>query len=739
MADFTHDSIWLLSNDMINKGIVCFNSQYTDITDLSFGQRKKRISENNGFVHSDDGVFVFKGRMARSLEKRFCKRTAVEAIPTLSNIDKGPARPVVRKRNVRRDIFLDLRTGEIAQEMTSQMRRENEKRYEDSMASEPLTKKHKTVYIRTLCSANLFNEHGSTSRTITIVKDMHKRFPVYKNACTDVYEITKTTDNLLFRMGLSTTVKGNGMKRSDFAKAVRLIFTFDNNTPDLTELFGGIQKEITADFQVPDRINESEHSSIYIGSRESIQINEFMRHSNAGVLLYGLQQGNLEDCDELIVDVTNTKDTKEFFETVDDILERIAVRALKPKADALLLLQTQLFENTENEQSYELLESELRKLGFGISRKIFKENGWDSRTSNNSAVYNLRSKEKHFLQPLEIDEEICRLKALYARSGVPDNEKPTFPECNKTWSIDTVKSALKGFSHLQGLGKGFGKLNVFMNNVSSEQKEETIQLVGRKLQKVGLVATDYRVHFICDVTQFCHSAGSCIYKTPSSGTLGAFAFRSQNGQERKLCALLSLHVAQKQVNQADESGTISLTTKHGRIGYLLRPLIFPDHSRTQLDIASAQIDDAQIRLCNTQFKDEHGYVRLCTLFDFEKDDLQFLDGMLVHFWGASTSPGLGKIKEHSFHQENGLHIILENRVELSEPFCKSGDSGSVVCAFCRKKRLLIALGMVIGEFKEGNDSTGNRYLALQLQAGLNQLSTLQEATYRLCTGHMDDV
>ncbi|WAR31412.1 hypothetical protein MAR_033954, partial [Mya arenaria] len=144
---------------------------------------------------------------------------------------------------------------------------------------------------------------------------------------------------------------------------------------------------------------------------------------------------------------------------------------------------TQLFENTENERSYELLESELRKLGFCFSRKIFKGNGWDSITSNSSAVYNLRSKDRYFLQPLEIDEEICRLKALYARSGVPDNEKPTFPECNKTWSIDKVKSALKGFSHLQGLGQGFGKLNVYIDNVSSEQKEETIKLVGRKLQK----------------------------------------------------------------------------------------------------------------------------------------------------------------------------------------------------------------------------------------------------------------
>ncbi|WAR31410.1 hypothetical protein MAR_033952, partial [Mya arenaria] len=172
---------------------------------------------------------------------------------------------------------------------------------------------------------------------------------------------------------------------------------------------------------------------------------EFKRCSNVGLLFYGLHEDSVQNSNEMVFGVTNTKDINVFIEKLDDLLERIAMKAIQKKTEALVLLKSQLCENTENKRSYEFIESELTKLGFCISRNMDQKEVFGAITSLSGTVYKLQSIERNFFQKLasrksEIDQQLCSLKALYTCSGVPEDEKPTFPEENISWNIQKVNA-----------------------------------------------------------------------------------------------------------------------------------------------------------------------------------------------------------------------------------------------------------------------------------------------------------
>ncbi|WAR31358.1 hypothetical protein MAR_033900 [Mya arenaria] len=309
--------------------------------------------------------------------------------------------------------------------------------------TEPLQKKQKTSHTRQLRSADSSNGQSSASDTMIIDKDMHRWFSVYKHACTDVREINIATDSLLSAMGIKNIVDGNREFVSNSAEVVQLIFMIDHTTMDLKEIFHSIREKTDGSCKPLSLGQETTCSTIYIGSRQNME--EIKRCSNVGLLFYGLHESSVLNCNEMVFGVTNTKDTNAFIEKLDDLLERIAIKALQRKTEALVLLKSQVCENTENKRSYELIESELKKLGFCISRNMDKGEVCDAQASTSGTIFKLRSIGRNFFQNVvsrksEIDRQLCCLKALYARSGVPEDEKPTFPQENICWNIEKVNA-----------------------------------------------------------------------------------------------------------------------------------------------------------------------------------------------------------------------------------------------------------------------------------------------------------
>ncbi|WAR31354.1 hypothetical protein MAR_033896 [Mya arenaria] len=311
--------------------------------------------------------------------------------------------------------------------------------------SEPLRKKPKTSHTRQLRSADSSNEYSSASETTIIDKDIHKWFSVYIHACTDVRETNKTTDSLLSALGITNIADGNREFVPSSADSVRLIFMIDHTTMDLKEIFHTIRQKVDGGCRSLSLSQEITFSTIYIGSRQSIQMKQFKRCSNVGRLFYGLHEDSVQNSNKMVFDVTNTNDTNVFIEKLDDLLERIAMKAIQKKTEALVLLKSQVCENTENKRSYEFIESELTKLGLSISRNMDREEVSGAKTSTSGTVYKLRSIERTFFQKVasqksQIDQQLCSLKALYARNGVPEDEKPTFPEENISGNIKKVNA-----------------------------------------------------------------------------------------------------------------------------------------------------------------------------------------------------------------------------------------------------------------------------------------------------------
>ncbi|WAR31405.1 hypothetical protein MAR_033947 [Mya arenaria] len=308
----------------------------------------------------------------------------------------------------------------------------------------PLQKKQKISNSRQLRSAHSSHGYCSAPETIIIDKDIHKWFSVYIHACADVREINITTDSILCALGITHIAEVNRTFVSN-SVVVRLIFMIDHTTMDLMEIFRSIRKKVDGGCKPLSLREENNFSTIYIGSRQNIQMEEIKPCTNAGLLFYGLQEEFVQNCNDLVFDVTNTKDTNAFLEKLDDILERITIKTLRKKTEALVLLKSQIYDNADNKPFYELIESELTKLGFCISRNMNNGEICDAQASTSGTVYKLRSTEKKFFQNVvsrksEIDQQLCCLKALYARSGVPEDEKPTFPQGNISWNIEKVNA-----------------------------------------------------------------------------------------------------------------------------------------------------------------------------------------------------------------------------------------------------------------------------------------------------------
>ncbi|WAR20346.1 hypothetical protein MAR_002184 [Mya arenaria] len=335
-----------------------------------------------------------------------------------------------------------------------------------------------------------------------------------------------------------------------------------------------------------------------------------------------------------------------------------------------------------------------------------------------------------------IRELLEESRCMFKRSRIPDDEKPVFPRKPQRTKNNVLQELLK-FGGVLFCGDKFGTLMILMDE-KLKLKDRTEQ---EKEIRTFLESKDvkhFQFNYISPEMNHLYKCGHKVFESPASGTLGCFV-HNIGGPTRPydIYALISRHVAMFQV--ADD-----FVIDGCDVGKVLSPMV-GFH-----DIAVAGMHNSQLPWLDEKFKTETRDDKRCHVFDFKEDDdetLDYLSGLPVHIWGASSSPGVGRIAiEHcvsyGFGGQICSGIIIEDRRYLKKPFSKPGDSGSIICSFNIRNDSLFALGMVCGEYKKQVTGPKQRlvdhalpvsesqrktkgtgqYYALRIDEGLKQLS-----------------
>lgn len=146
-----------------------------------------------------------------------------------------------------------------------------------------------------------------------------------------------------------------------------------------------------------------------------------------------------------------------------------------------------------------------------------------------------------------------------------------------------------------------------------------------------------------------------------------------------------------------------------------------------------------------KFKTAEGEERVAKVFNFDDEQLsetEFPFSLEVYCRGASTKLGKGIMTSNDIRSANSpCHYILIEDVEMDEPFCKPGDSGSMVCHFNPNNDHIDLLAMVQGKLQQIEKT----YIAVKLKFGLDLFSeahghvelcdNIYKTSYELCFIH----
>ena len=225
----------------------------------------------------------------------------------------------------------------------------------------------------------------------------------------------------------------------------------------------------------------------------------------------------------------------------------------------------------------------------------------------------------------------------------------------------------------------------------------------------------YNIFFVSKGVLSLHRIGSRITGNsgPSFASLGAF-LKTRNGENDLFYILLSNHFAKILHNVGDTH--LRISPNHDNIAELL------PYTDGKYDVAAAELSSGSQNF-DMRLKFRSGEPTLGSVFDSQTDKRR-LPGLKVHIWGASTSPGFGKITVHdlSFKEDvpNRVYVIIEDDDKTT--FSKKGDSGSIVCADDVRKQCVDAIAVLSGELTEREKATSRRqYIAAHLKACLKDL------------------
>ncbi|XP_053402484.1 uncharacterized protein LOC128557892 [Mercenaria mercenaria] len=318
-----------------------------------------------------------------------------------------------------------------------------------------------------------------------------------------------------------------------------------------------------------------------------------------------------------------------------------------------------------------------------------------------------------------LERLLGEILGMYDRSKVPENERPVTNESLEQNVSDEVADKLYAIdASVKSCGYRFETLQVFVDDTCNDEIKNKVRDVLRKnkimnydiVPSIGSFKPLYKVGAKVQPNQ----------DRKSYGTVGGFAKKNQKG----LVALVSRHVA---IHSSDSS--VLLRNEHMKIRAKIIPETLPpqDSHDNILDISAVEIQPTDKEKCDTRFKTEDGDLTSGKESSYETRQLR---SRHVHLWGGTTSPGLGIVTMPNIRDRDrdNTFIIVEDRQNADESFCKEGDSGSMVCADDIDGEGVEVISMLIGE---DNDHRG-KYATFRIDKGLDQLKRQTKDDFQLC-------
>lgn len=217
-----------------------------------------------------------------------------------------------------------------------------------------------------------------------------------------------------------------------------------------------------------------------------------------------------------------------------------------------------------------------------------------------------------------------------------------------------------------------------------------------------------------------------MQKKDSYGTLGGFLKAENSPDNSTLYAVTAGHVSK------NANGILRIEENEECFGQFLGEWDSAVHEK---DINIAKIFEEHRNKFDKKLRDDNDVPKLCVVLDLESEENERLVPELIYIKGATSGISLGEIHTVKFFAE-GAHancMLAQDRKGENKPFCKPGDSGSLVCFNDRRGNFVNVIGMVIGKYASSDDKNRG-YLVYHFQSGLNHLNKKyqEEGPFELC-------
>ncbi|KAH3711399.1 uncharacterized protein LOC127858959 [Dreissena polymorpha] len=392
---------------------------------------------------------------------------------------------------------------------------------------------------------------------------------------------------------------------------------------------------------------------------------------------------------------------------------------------------------------------------------------------------------------LDAVSEIC---TMYKRSEIPESERPQIQRREKNVNEEVANELTMKIPQIIGVGYRLDTLVVTVD-ASVMNDEKTMNKIKSDTRKVfdARNIKEESINFIFSTRDMSRFASADVktggfIRAVGRGTLGGFVWKG-NPPHKNCCLISANHVLQDQ-NSSDVYLISSYATET-KIATTLLPRMDVEYLKP-LDIAAAKLHIQPTE--EPSLLDSTGQKANSKVYDYQnQDQVELLNGLRVHLWGAKTRLGKGKITMPLYYRSATANIqpligledldsdeasdgdTTDEAGESSRVLAAEGDSGSLVCADTPKGIYIDAIGMLIGKQHEsdaktpsrmtsasetnsvdtaGNgisDSTGDAatqnqsvasasshgssrklYLAFDLQAGLRHMNDKYKDDFQLC-------
>ncbi|KAH3711387.1 uncharacterized protein LOC127858958 [Dreissena polymorpha] len=315
---------------------------------------------------------------------------------------------------------------------------------------------------------------------------------------------------------------------------------------------------------------------------------------------------------------------------------------------------------------------------------------------------------------LDAVSEIC---TMYKRSEIPENERPQIKRREKNVNEEVANELTMKIPQILGVGYRLDTLVVTLD-ASVMNDEKTMDKIKSDTRKVFDTRNikEESINFIFstrDMNRFTSDVrtGGFI-RAVGKGTLGGFVWKG-NPPHKECCLISANHVLQDK--EKSDVYLISSNSTERMIAKTLPPRMDVEYLKP-LDIAAAKL-----RIQPTEepsLLDSTGQRANSRVYDYQnQDQVELLNGLKVHLWGAKTRLGKGKITMPLYYRSAtsniqtliGLEDLDSDEAsdaeESSRVLATEGDSGSLVCSNTPRGIYIDAIGMLIGKQHESDAQT----------------------------------